>query len=219
MAANVNMRLCDLPYVRAKLAAFYVKGAPGFEIPEQAIGDLDVMNKPPLETGDAMLLAVDGHIAFHGSKNAGLEIWRPKLRIGPEMEQDLSSRLTCNGPDEGIGEHLQEFGCLIVIVLSAFALLGLRGRVIHKGAHLVALYILRKCLPISLDHAIEACGSRFRDPLFDGFAGPPIDFEIEPVGVVVAAGGKFGLNGLSDNLVRRLRVTGKSCGHKRYERE
>lgn len=219
MATNVDVCLHNLPYMRAELTAFDVKCAPGFQIPEQAKADLDVVDKPTLETGDAMLLAVDCHIAFHGSKNAGLEIWRPKLRIGPEMEQDLTSRLTCNGPDEGIGEHLQEFGCLIVIVLAAFALLGLRGRVIHKGAHLVALYILRKCLPISLDHAIEARGTRFCDPLFHGFAGASIDFEIEPVGVVVAAGGEFSLNGLNDNLARRLRETRQSCGHKGYECE
>jgi hypothetical protein len=62
----------------------------------------------------------------------------------------------------------------------------------------VALLILLKCQPIPLDYSIEAYGTRFRNPLFHGFARLPVDFEIEPVGVVVAAGGKFGLNGLSD---------------------
>lgn len=32
MAADVNVRLCDLPYMRAKLAAFNVERTPGFEI-------------------------------------------------------------------------------------------------------------------------------------------------------------------------------------------
>jgi hypothetical protein len=156
-----------------------------------------------------MLIAVDCHIALHGGKDASLEIGRPKLRIGLEMQQDLISLLAYNVPDKRIGKHLQEFGRLVVIVLAALALLCLRPRVIHKGAHLIALLIFSQCLPIPLDHAVETCGSRLCNPLFHGITGLAIDFEIEPMGVVVATGGELGLNGLPDYVAWRLCETRK----------
>lgn len=156
-----------------------------------------------------MLFAVDCHVALHGGEDASLEIWWPKLRIRLEMQQDLIPLLACNVPDKRAGKHLQEFGRLVIIVLAALALLCLRTGVIHKGVHLIALLILRECLAIPLDHAVETYRSRLCYPLFHGFTGLLVDFEIEPMGVVVATGCELGLHGLPDNLAGRLCETRK----------
>ena len=102
-----------------------------------------------------MLFAVDRHIAFHPGKDASFEIRRMELRIRLEMEKEVASLFARRGPDECIGKDLEKFGGLLVIMLTAFALAGLRMRITHEGAHLLALLIFWKRLSIALDHAIQ----------------------------------------------------------------
>jgi hypothetical protein len=219
MAVYVNMRLGDLPNTRAQFATFHVKCSTCFQVSEQTVGYLDIVDQATLQTDNAMLFAVNFHITLHRCKHASLEIGRMKLRIGPEVHHDVISLIVCDGPDKSAREHLQEFGSLFIVMLAAFALLRLRARVIQEGLHFLALFIFRKRLPISLDHTVETHSSRLRDPLFHSFARLAIDFEIEPVGVIVSARSEFSLNGLPDNLARRLCGSGERCGHKGYERK
>src|ERR1700733_6468530 len=74
MAMDVNVRLRDLPYMRAKFSAFHVKGASGLEISQQAISDLDVVDQATFQAGNAMLFAVDRHITLHARKYSSLEL-------------------------------------------------------------------------------------------------------------------------------------------------
>ena len=150
------------------------------------------------------------HVAFHPGKDAGLEIRRLKLRIRLEMEQNVASLSTCIGPDKRVGKDLQKFSGLLVIMLTAFAPFSLRARVMHEGAHLLALLDSGRVCPLRSTTRSRLTGSRLGDPLFDGLTGLPIDLEIKPVGVVIAAGGEFSLNGLPDDVAGTLRATSES---------
>ncbi|MGA8740186.1 MAG: hypothetical protein WB561_03250 [Terracidiphilus sp.] len=154
VALDMDVGLCDLPDLRRKLAALNIKGTAGLELAQQPVPDFDVADKLSFQADDAMLVAVDLHIAFHPGKHACFEIRRMKLRIRPEMENDIASLFAYRGPDKRVGKDLEKFSGLLVIMLTAFALAGLRVRIVHEGAHLLALLILWECLSITLDNAI-----------------------------------------------------------------
>ena len=129
------------------------------------------------------------------SRSGGL-----KLRIGLEVEQNLTSLRARNRPDEGVGQHLQKLSGLLVIMLAALALLRLRVGVIHEGAHLLALLRFSgerlpiRARPRDRDLPDRACATH----CFTVLPGLPVNFEIKPVRVVIAACGEFSLNGLLD---------------------
>jgi len=64
----------DLPDAGAGFPALNVKGTSGVQVSHQPTPDSNVANEPPLQAGDAKLVSVDGHIAFHGRKDAGFKV-------------------------------------------------------------------------------------------------------------------------------------------------
>ena len=188
VALDMDVGLCDLPDMRGKLAALHIESAAGLERTEQPIANFHVTDELPFQADDAMLFAVDRHIAFHPGKHASFEIRWMELRIRLEMEKEVASLFPRRGPYECIGKDLEKFGGLLVIMLTAFALAGLRMRITHEGAHLLALLIFWKRLSIALDHAVQTHQLRLGNPLFHSLARLPVDFEIQPMGVVVTAG-------------------------------
>ena len=151
-----------------------------------------------------MLIAVNRHVTFHRSEDAGLEIRRLELRIGFEMEQNVASLRPCIRPDEGVGQDLQKFSGLLIIMLTAPAPFSLRARVMDEGAHLLALLRFGESLPVAFNYAIDTHRIGFGDPLLDGLTGLAIYLEIKPVGVVIAACGEFSLNGLPNDVAGTL---------------
>ncbi len=188
VALDMDVSLRDLPDVRRELAALHIESATGLERTEQPIANFDVTDQLPLQADDAMLFAVDRHIAFHPGKHACFEIRWMELRIRLEMEKEVASLFTRRGPYECVGKDFEKFSGLLVIMLTAFALAGLRMRITHEGAHFLALLIFWKCLAIAFDDAIQTHQPRLGNPLFHSLAGLSVDFEIQPMGVVVAAG-------------------------------
>jgi hypothetical protein len=135
------------------------------------------------------------------------------------VKQNIAPLLASARPEKSIGQNSKKFSRLLVIVLTALSLFSLRTRVIDKSAHLLALLRFRDCLPVEFDHAINARRIRLGDPSLDGLVGLPVNLEIKPVGMIVAARIEFSLNCLPHRVARSLRTTGESREKKSCERE
>src|SRR5947207_12413872 len=100
MSLDMHVRLRDLPDLSACFPALHVEGSTGVETSQETAGDLHVANQPSSQAGDAMLLSIDGHVAFHGGKHLGFEIRRPELRIGLEVKQGEIALCSIDRPHE-----------------------------------------------------------------------------------------------------------------------
>src|SRR3954468_22396663 len=104
MALDVDVGLDNLPHGWREVASLHVECAAGFQLSQQSIADLHVMDEASSECGDPMLLAIDGHVAFHGREDARFQVGRMELRIRPEVQKSPASLLLFYVPDECIRE-------------------------------------------------------------------------------------------------------------------
>ena len=96
-----------------------------------------------------MLCGINRHVSFHRSKYTSLHIRRPKLRIWCEVQNRVASLLFLFRPDKGVGQNLEKFSGLLVIVLAVLVLFGLRVGVSDKTIHLITLLAFWNKLAIS----------------------------------------------------------------------